>query len=307
MRRGLALGVPGLALATAAGFWTQVRRVVDAPLPHFEDGDPSGRYGGTGGRPVRVSVLGDSSVTGPGLADPTRVWVARLLDALPCPVELRCHAVGGSRVRDVLVRQAPAAVADPPELFVLAVGANDALHGTPSRQFARDLEALLELLRAVAPVVTLGIGDLSVIPRLPGTLRPVVSLRSAAVDRLHASVSAGRDGVHRVPVAELADPHFRRAGSSWFVPDLFHPNEAGHALWARLFEPYVRVALASVGRLHDVGGGVAGPDGAVGPHEPSEHHDAGGERAPVPFTGGRVVDLRSTPPAEVAVAAGATG
>lgn len=243
MQRGIALGVPGVALVTAAGLVAQVRRVANAPLPRFDDLDPTGRYGGEGGRPVHIAVLGDSSVTGPGLEDPSHSWVAQLADRLPWQVHLRSHAVGGSRVRDVLLRQAPAAVAERPDLFVVAVGANDALHATPAGRFTRDLEAMLELLRALAPVVTLGIGDLSVIPRLPATLRPLVSLRSAAVDRLHASVVAGRHGVVRVPVSQLSDAHFRRGGRSLFAPDLFHPNREGHALWARLFEPYVADAL----------------------------------------------------------------
>lgn len=243
VQRGIALGVPGLALAATAGLVAQVRRVANAPLPHFPDGDPSGRYGSTTGKPVRVDVLGDSSVTGPGLDDGAHSWIAQLSDMLPWSVDLRSHAVGGSRVRDVLLRQAPRTLIDPPDLYVLAVGANDALHATPARRFARDLEALLELLRAVAPVVTLGIGDLSVIPRLPPTLRPLVARRSSSVDRLHAAVVAGRDRVMRVPVSQLSDPHFRSGGRELFVADLFHPNRHGHALWAQLFEPFVREAV----------------------------------------------------------------
>lgn len=244
VQRGIALGVPGLALAATAGLLAQVRRVANAPLPHFPDGDPSGLYGAGGGAPLRVDVLGDSSVTGPGLDHGSHSWIAQLCDMLPWQVELRSHAVGGSRVRDVLLRQAPRTLARPPDLYVVAVGANDALHATPARRFARDLEALLETLRAVAPVVTLGIGDLSVIPRLPPTLRPLVARRSASVDRLHAAIAAGRERVLRVPVAELSDPHFRAGGRELFVADLFHPNRHGHALWARLFEPFVREAVA---------------------------------------------------------------
>jgi lysophospholipase L1-like esterase len=243
VQRGVALGVPGLAVATAAGLYAQVRKVANAPLPRFSDLDPSGRYGDVGGPPLQVTVLGDSSLTGPGLAEGAHVWIAQLADRLPRDVHLRCLARGGSRVRDVLLRQAPAALVDRPDLFVVAVGANDAMHATPTGRFVRDLEALLEVLRAAAPVVTLGIGDLSVIPRLTPTLRPLVARRSATIDRLHASVSSGRERVVRVPVADLSDHHFRRVGRPLFVEDLFHPNRHGHGLWAQLFEPYVRRAL----------------------------------------------------------------
>ncbi len=245
MQRSLALGVPGVALAATGGLWAQVKRMANAPLPHFEDHDPTGHYGAPEGEQVRISVLGDSSITGPGLVDRSHLWIAQLADRLPWRVELRSLARGGSRVRDVLLEQAPAAVVDPPDLFVVSVGANDAMHATSTRQFARDLEALVEVLRAAAPVVTLGVGNLSVIPRLPLTLRPLVARRSATVDRIHSAITDGLERVIRVPVGQLTDPLFRPGDVKLFVEDLFHPNRTIHSAWAELFEPYVRDALAA--------------------------------------------------------------
>lgn len=243
VQKGVALGVPSLALAAAGGLWAQAKRAANAPVPSFNDLDPSGVYGAPQGAVVRIVVLGDSSVTGPGLGHPSRVWVARLADRLPWNVELVSHARGGSRVRDVLRHQHPAAVMERPDLFVLAVGANDALHGTTARQFGHDLGPLLDGLRCVAPVATLGVGDLSVIPRVPPALRVLLARRSAAIDRAHAAVSATRGNVVRVPVSELSDRHFKDLGRDVFAPDMFHPNERGHDLWAELFAPFVREAL----------------------------------------------------------------
>jgi lysophospholipase L1-like esterase len=226
--------------------WAEVRRAANAPLPRFEDHDASGRYGLPDGAPVRISALGDSSLTGPGLGHGSHVWIARLAEALPWDVELSSHARGGSRVADVLRRQVPAALGERPDLFVLAVGANDAIHVTPTRQFSWQLGFLLDQLRSVAPVVTLGIGDLSVIPRVPRSLKPALARRSAAVDRVHRRVAERREGVVRVPVSELSDPHFRRMGADLFVEDLFHPGRDGHQLWADLFRPHVHDALHEV-------------------------------------------------------------
>lgn len=246
MNRGITLAVPGLALATAGGVWAEVRRAANAPLPRFEDHDASGRYGRPDAAPVRIAALGDSSLTGPGLGHGSHVWIARLADGLPWDVELSSHARGGSRVADVLRRQAPVALAERPDLFVVAVGANDAIHMTPARQFSWQLGFLLDQLRAVAPVVTLGIGDLSVIPRVPRSLKAALSRRSAAIDRVHRRVAERRDGVVRVPVSELSDPHFRRMGPELFVEDLFHPGREGHLLWGDLFRPHVQDVLAGV-------------------------------------------------------------
>lgn len=234
-----------------------MRRCANAPgLPHFDDLDPSGRYGDPTAPSLRITVLGDSSLTGPGLDHGSHVWVAQIADALPHDVDLRSHATGGSRVRDVLLRQAPAAVIDPPDLFVVAVGANDVMHATPTWLFQRDLEALLELLRAVAPVVTLGVGDLSVIPRLPPSLRPVVRRRCRTLDRLHARVTEERVGVTRLSIAETSDPHFATHRADIWVEDLFHPNRTGHAIWARYFAPTVTNAVDATHAVVDLRDGA---------------------------------------------------
>ena len=110
-----AIGVPGLALA---GLWAQVRHTAHQPLPHFEDLDAGGTYGDPAGTPLRVVVLGDSSMTGPGLDDGTHIWVAQAAAAMPWSVELVSHARGGSRVRDVLEQQVPAALEQGPDLVI---------------------------------------------------------------------------------------------------------------------------------------------------------------------------------------------
>lgn len=99
---------------------------------------------------VQVAVLGDSSITAPGLADGSLSWIGRLADRLPWNVRLHSYARGGSRVNDVLLRQAPTAVVDPPDLFVVSVGVNDALHGTPRWPFRRDLGSLIDVLSCAA-------------------------------------------------------------------------------------------------------------------------------------------------------------
>jgi lysophospholipase L1-like esterase len=243
MKRGIAIGVPGVALATAGGLWAQVRHTANAPLPRYGDLDASGRYGDASASPVTIAVLGDSSMTGPGLEHGAQIWMAELATRLPWHVTLRSHAKGGSRIRDVLDHQLDAAIESPPDAFVVSVGANDAIHGTPTRTYARQLSAVLDRLSSVAPVVSLGIGDLSVIPRLPRTLRPVVAHRSTVIDRAHTLVAADREQVVRVPVGKLSDAHFRRHGIELFAGDLFHPNRRGHLLWAELFLPYVQRAV----------------------------------------------------------------
>lgn len=235
--------MPGVALATAGGLLAQVHRTANAPLPHFGDLDVTGTYGSGADPTVRMTVLGDSSMTGPGLTRGDQVWIAQLADALPWRVELIGRAKGGSRVRDVLEHQVGDAIDDRPDLFVVSVGANDVTHGTSSRIYANRLAQVFDELAEVAPVVSLGIGDLSIIPRLPRNLRPLVAHRSRVIDRVHALVSVDRERVSRIPVSRLSDHHFRSRRHELFADDLFHPNRQGHRLWAELFRPAVFSAL----------------------------------------------------------------
>src|SRR5690606_23079601 len=151
--RGITLAVPGHAFATVGGLWAEPHRAVNAPVPQFRDHDPSGRYGTRRARPLRIHVLGDSSLTAPGLGRAHQIWIVQLVDALPWDVELTSQARGGSRVADLLVHQAPLAARARPDLFVVAVGANDTIHLTPTRQFEQQLDQLISRLSSVAPVV----------------------------------------------------------------------------------------------------------------------------------------------------------
>jgi lysophospholipase L1-like esterase len=245
VRREVVLGVPGLALMAAGGLWAQAQRAAHAPLPQFEDLDASGCYGSGADHaadPLHIVVLGDSTLTGPGLLHGSQVWIALVADRLGPRVALHSHARGGARVGDVRRGQLAAAVEHPADLFVVSVGANDAIHGSSARRYRRDLTELFDGLRAHAPVASTGIGDMGMIPRIPAALRPLLSRRCRAIDEVHAAV-CDRAGVLRIPVAEVSDPHFRAAGSGLFAGDLFHPNADGHATWAQLFEPWIHQAL----------------------------------------------------------------
>jgi lysophospholipase L1-like esterase len=226
--------------AMAAQFWYVSHR----PLPSFRDLDPNGVFGPDGIPEARIVLLGDSTVTGPGLDSSEDLWSHRLARrlALERRVRLLSLAVGGSRARDVLVRQLPEALTLQPHLAVVSVGANDAMHGSPMRRVEADLDAIAGAFGdAGTRVVLSGLGDLGNIPRLRFPLKAVASMRSRAVDRIHARVAARHDHVVKVPIAERSDEFFRSVDV--FCPDLFHPNRAGHAVWADAVYPVIADAL----------------------------------------------------------------
>jgi lysophospholipase L1-like esterase len=248
-RLGLA-GAAGLPVAAMAAIGTMAAQfwyVAHRPLPSFRDLEANGVFGSDEMPEARIVLLGDSTITGPGLESSSDLWshrVARRL-AVECHVRLVSVAVGGSRARNVLVDQLPHALKLAPHLAVVSVGANDATHGTRMRQVEADLDAIVASFGQTGTgVVLAGLGDLGNIPRLRHPLKALASRRSRAVDRVHARVAHRHKHAVKVPIAEHTDKAFRSADV--FCPDLFHPNCAGHAVWADAAYPVIADALARV-------------------------------------------------------------
>lgn len=234
-------------MAGAAFVVGEVAYVVRRPLPHFDGFDPSGTFGDRSDPPLRFVALGDSTITGPGLAHPDQIWVRHIARRLSdrFSVELISLAVGGSKSRDVLELQVPVAEEVRPHLAVVSVGGNDILRGVPVPLFERRLEEIVQRLKAVCDgIVLMGVGDLGTIPRFPLPLNHVASLSGRIADGVHARVAL-RHGV--VKVDHWAFDPEERWGPEMFCADLFHPNPSGHLSWAETVYPYVEQALGLAG------------------------------------------------------------
>ena len=244
------LGVPAAATAALAAMGAQAWYAGHRALPRFVDLDPSGTFGPVGAPEVCIALIGDSTVTGPGLDGPDDLWmrqVARRL-ARDHRVTVRSHAVGGARARDLLMYQVRAAVRDAPDVVIVSVGANDALRRIRIGRFEAELTAIATALREAGAVVVLaGVGDVGTALRLPFPLKVVVSERSRAADRAHTRVADRLVGVVKVPIAELGNDLFRR-NRDLFCADLFHPNQAGHEVWADAAYPVLEEVVAQVSR-----------------------------------------------------------
>jgi lysophospholipase L1-like esterase len=233
-------------LAGAAVVAGEMAYVTRRPLPRFDGFDPSGTFGDRQSPVLRIAVLGDSTITGPGLAsaDETFVRIVARRLAERHRVELRSLAVGGARSLDVLMVQLPEVLAVRPHLAFVSVGSNDILHGIPVPWFERRLEEIVRrLVDAQAAVVLMGIGDLGSIPRLPPPLDRMAAASGRLGDRVHARV-ADRHGAVKVDHWGDSAKAFR-SGSHMFAGDLFHPSAEGHRVWADTVYPFVAQALAT--------------------------------------------------------------
>lgn len=224
-RRGAVTGLTLIGL--------QAAYAILRPTPNLPDFDPSGVFGDPGNPPLRVVVLGDSSVTAPGVAAPSETWVAQICSRLAKDrhVVLRSFAVGGSMAHDILEDQLEPAIRFQPDLVFVSVGANDALKGIPLRRFGSNLDRLIGTLAATgATVVQSGVGNLGTIPRLYPPLSSLIALRSWRFDRVHRLVAE----IHGTTVVNQRSDQaslWRKDRSLW-AADLFHVSAAGHARWA---------------------------------------------------------------------------
>lgn len=203
------------------------------PVPDLEEFDPSVELGDPDHPTLRVAVLGDSSVTAPGVATVEEIWVSRVAARLAETrhVILQSFATGGARVSDLIAHQLEPALDCRPDLVFLSVGANDALKGVPIWRFERRLDKLVSAFTTTgATVIQSGVGDLGTIPRLYPPLRNLLSSRALAFDRAHRRV-AWRHG-STVVTQRTADHQVWYQDRDLWAEDLFHVSAAGHERWA---------------------------------------------------------------------------
>jgi lysophospholipase L1-like esterase len=216
-------------------------------LPSVVGADASGVEGDPAHPLVRVCAVGDSTLTGPGLDDPADVWLRQALrglaDAHQRRFELQSFAVGGTRMSDLMRGQLDLLLSSRADVAVVVVGTNDAIHFTPLVALREAYARLVARVAAETPkVVVAGVGDLANIARVRWPLAGALRVRGRAVDGIIRHISAQHDNVHYVDVA-LADADFRRGGATLFAADMFHPNRAGHALWAAVSRNALEQAL----------------------------------------------------------------
>lgn len=225
LKRGLLGGAIVLGLETAYAFLR--------PSPDLDSFDPSGEFGDPDQPTLRIAVLGDSSVTAPGVSGADDIWVRRVCQRMAEShhVVLRSFAVGGAMAHDLIREQLPPALVFDPDLVFVSVGANDAIKGVPLRVFERNLDHLVESLAAAgAVVVQSGVGDLGSIPRLYPPLRYLMSRRALRFDRAHWRVAKR----HAATVVDQRsdDRSVWYENRELWADDLFHVSPHGHARWA---------------------------------------------------------------------------
>ena len=217
-------------------------------LPSHNNQDPSGDFGDPALPRLRIVLLGDSSITAPGVRPLDSCWPRRLARHLQDRffVELRSVGVGGAKTREVLDDQVPKALEVGADMALVSVGANDALRGTSVERFESEFGAIIDALTPTIPMVGVsGIGDLGTVRRLPDLARAFAKMRARSFDNAIRRVAARRRGVIKSESwGEIWKP-FETEPEIIFAPDQFHASAAGHAIFAAAAIPVVESLLAA--------------------------------------------------------------
>ena len=180
--------------------------------------------------PLRMVWLGDSTAAGVGASSASGTLPHQVASRLGRPVELTVLARSGARIDDVVGDQLPRVAGLRPDLVVLSVGANDAVHATTTADYARHWRRVVPPPDAV--LIALGIPDMGSPPRVPQPLRAVLGWRARSLNRSGAPRMAREGRATYVDIAAETGPAFRRDPGRYFARDRYHPSDAGYRLWA---------------------------------------------------------------------------
>ena len=130
-----------------------------------------------------------------------------------------------------------------PDVVLVSVGANDAVHLTSRADFRRAYDELIAAVPAGTLIVLLGVPDMGAPPRYLQPLRGIAGLRGRQIDRVSQAVARDNGAVY-VDIAGETGPTTRSDTSRYLAADRYHPSDDGYALWTAAVLDQLRPALA---------------------------------------------------------------
>ena len=230
-------GLYGAAYGLLTGQARRAERIIGPPVapPHLADGVylPDGTSPATADEDnvLRFAMFGDSMAAGLGVDSPDQlpaVVLARgLAEEAERPVRLDTYAVVGAATRD-LPAQVEQALANPPNVAVIIVGANDVTTLTTVPDAVEGLEQVIRTLQDAGCGVVVGTcPDLGVIRPIAQPLRAIARVWSQLLARGQRR-GVSRVGAIPVPLADLLAPEFLARPREFFSSDQFHPSAVGY-------------------------------------------------------------------------------
>ncbi|MFE9257067.1 SGNH/GDSL hydrolase family protein [Streptomyces sp. NPDC006879] len=257
---GAAFGGGGIGLLGAATVGVLLAEVqlakrtvgtvtTDRTSPPSADGMYGTEFARPGQPALRMAMLGDSTAAGLGVHrarhTPAALLASGLASVAERPVLLRGVALSGAMSND-LDRQVRLLLADgaqPPDVCVIMIGANDVTHRMPPTQSVRLLTDAVRRLRTAGAEVIVG-----TCPDL-GTIEPVYQPLRWLARRVSRQLAAAQtigvveQGGRTVSLGDLLGPEFAARPRELFGPDAYHPSVEGYATAAMAVLPTLCAAL----------------------------------------------------------------
>jgi lysophospholipase L1-like esterase len=193
---------------------------------------------------IQLAVLGDSIGAGQGASRREDTIASRLVRGVAeagVEASAQVFAVSGAR-STALPAQVDRALEWQPTVAVIVIGANDVTHRTPPDAAAAALaEAVRRLRSRGVQVVVAPAPDLSSVPHVPPSLRPLVRAASARLRDRQVSAAVAEGAL--VADHEASTASAFGADQSLFSADRFHPSSAGYAVIAAELLPHVLDAV----------------------------------------------------------------
>lgn len=218
---------PLLPVALAQGLWLRGR------VPRLPEavGPRQGAAAGAG-MPLRLLVLGESTVAGVGAPVQEQALAAQLARALATRTgrAVQWQALGKNGVTAAATHAllARRLTPGPQDAVVVALGVNDTLALRGPGRWTGDLRQLITAVRervGPAPVFLAAVPPMGEFPALPAPLRTVLGVRARILDRAAARLAHQLPNVRHAPLPGRLEHDF-------FCHDGLHPSPAGYRAWA---------------------------------------------------------------------------
>ena len=203
----------------------RVPRLASAKPPHH------GTIAGVG-RPIRILAMGESSVSGIGLAsgeETVAAATARSLARLTNrPATWRTQGRSGATVREGIDYLLPCLASEPADLLIVAFGVNDVMALRSPSRFADDLKEFISTARnRIGSEAAVVVGGVAPVHSFPALRSPLSNVLGWWADALQAAAEGLSRRLPRLVVERLPP----RLEPERFAVDGFHTNAGAHALW----------------------------------------------------------------------------
>ncbi|SDL34954.1 SGNH/GDSL hydrolase family protein [Pseudomonas indica] len=222
-----AAALPALPIALLLAVRTHRQALRLAPAA----GPVSGRAGmGLEGDPLRLLVLGESTVAGVGASCLEYALAGRLAAELAeryrRPVHWLACGENGITAHEACERLLPRVLEEPVDLALLVFGVNDTTHLSPASQWRSALETMAtSLAKRGARVAFSSVPPLQHFFALPWLLRRLLGARARLLDAQLREVAQASGTVYCPMTLEFV--------RGYLAVDGYHPSSLGYRVWAQ--------------------------------------------------------------------------